>query len=81
MLRAKLYELEQIRATSGIMTDRKSMVGTGDRSEKIRTYNFADDRITDHRYGVKVHNIEDVLNGDFDKIIDKIKKSQEGEKK
>lgn len=81
MLRAKLYELEQIRATSGVMADRKSMVGTGDRSEKIRTYNFPDDRITDHRFGIKVHNIEDVLNGDFDKIVSKIQKSQEGEKK
>ncbi len=76
LLRAKLWEIEQQRATSGVATDRKAMVGTGDRSEKIRTYNFPDDRITDHRFGVKVHNIEDVLNGDFDKILDKINKSK-----
>ncbi|MDO8602008.1 MAG: PCRF domain-containing protein [bacterium] len=81
MLRAKLFELERIRSTSGIMSDRKTMVGTGDRSEKIRTYNFADDRITDHRFGVKVHNIEDVLNGDFDKILSKIQKAQQEEDK
>ncbi len=74
MLRAKLWQLEQERVVGNVSETRRAMVGTGDRSEKIRTYNFPDDRITDHRFGVKVHNIEEVLNGDFDKLLKKIQK-------
>lgn len=81
LLRAKLWQIEQERAVGNVTETRRAMVGTGDRSEKIRTYNFPDDRITDHRFGVKVHNIEEVLNGEFEKIISKIRKSQEAEKK
>jgi peptide chain release factor 1 len=69
VLRAKLYE-EQIRKEAARLgADRKSQVGTGDRSEKIRTYNFPDDRITDHRIGKKWHNIEKILDGNFDPIV------------
>jgi peptide chain release factor 1 len=81
LLRAKLYDLEQQRTQGQFAADRRELVGTADRSEKIRTYNFADDRLTDHRFGVKVHDIESILNGDLDKLLNKIKKSQEGEKK
>ena len=77
VLRAKLYELEQTKKFGDITSVRREQVGTADRSEKIRTYNFPDDRITDHRFGVKVHNIEEVLNGNFDAILKKIRKSQE----
>ncbi len=69
VLRAKLYELEQIRAVGNIAQDRRDQIGSADRSEKIRTYNFPDDRITDHRIGKKWHNIEKILEGEFDPII------------
>jgi peptide chain release factor 1 len=69
VLRAKLYELEQIRAAGNIAQDRRDQIGSADRSEKIRTYNFPDDRITDHRIGKKWHNIEKILEGEFDPIV------------
>jgi len=76
MLRAKLYEIEQTNRVGNISETRKEQVGTADRSEKIRTYNFPDDRITDHRFGVKVHNIENVMDGDLDILLKKIAKAQ-----
>jgi peptide chain release factor 1 len=69
VLRAKLYEIEQLRATGSVTDMRREQVGTADRSEKIRTYNFPDDRITDHRIGKKWHNIEKIMEGDFDPIV------------
>ena len=69
VLRAKLYELEQIRAVGNIAQDRRDQIGSADRSEKIRTYNFPDDRITDHRIGKKWHNIEKIMEGEFDPIV------------
>lgn len=76
MLRAQLYELEQARAVGDVDAQRRVMVGTGDRSEKIRTYNYPQDRITDHRFGAKIHDIEGVMNGNFDKILKGIRKAQ-----
>lgn len=75
VLRAKLYEIERTKASGSVTDLRREQIGSADRSEKIRTYNFPDDRITDHRFGVKVHNIEQVLEGDLDAILKKIKKS------
>lgn len=69
VLRAKLYEIEQLRATGSIGDIRRDQIGTADRSEKIRTYNFPDDRITDHRIGKKWHNIEKILEGEMDPIV------------
>jgi peptide chain release factor 1 len=69
VLRAKLYEIEQLKATGSVSDLRREQVGTADRSEKIRTYNFPDDRITDHRIGKKWHNIEKILEGDMDGIV------------
>jgi peptide chain release factor 1 len=69
VLRAKLYELEQIRAAGNIAQDRRDQIGSADRSEKIRTYNFPDDRITDHRIGKKWHNIEKILEGEMEPIV------------
>ncbi|MBI4993708.1 PCRF domain-containing protein [Candidatus Wolfebacteria bacterium] len=74
ILRAKLFEIQREKEASSLGANRKEQVGTADRSEKIRTYNFPDDRITDHRFNVKVHNIEKVLDGNLDMILDKINK-------
>jgi peptide chain release factor 1 len=76
MLRAKVFEEQQAKETQELGADRKEQVGTADRSEKIRTYNFPNDRITDHRYGVKIHNIEKVLEGNLDVILKKIRQKQ-----
>jgi peptide chain release factor 1 len=70
ILRARLYEAEQQKQESEITEARRSQVGSGDRSEKIRTYNVPQDRITDHRIGVTFHNLHRVLDGDIDPIID-----------
>ena len=75
ILRAKLFEMQQQKEAQAIGSNRKELVGTADRSEKIRTYNFPDDRITDHRYNVKVHNIKKVLEGDLDMLLKKIHKT------
>jgi peptide chain release factor 1 len=70
VLRARLLEMEQRKAHDAEAAQRRSMVGSGERSEKIRTYNFPQDRVTDHRVGVDLHNLPAVLDGDLDKVID-----------
>lgn len=69
LLRSKLWELEQKRSTGNIEEQRSAMVGSGERSEKIRTYNFPQNRVTDHRIGKSWHNLEKILEGDLDDII------------
>ena len=69
MLRSILYDEAQKQSVGSISELRNNQIGSGDRSEKIRTYNFPDDRITDHRIGKKWHNIEKILEGDFDPIV------------
>ena len=69
MLRAKLWEMEQQKAIGSISDNRAAQVGTGDRSEKIRTYNFPQNRVTDHRIGKSWHNLEKILEGDLGDII------------
>jgi len=75
ILRAKLYEMEQNKSTGSVGDLRREQIGSADRSEKIRTYNFPDDRITDHRIGKKFHNIEKILDGELEPIIKAFKKS------
>jgi len=70
ILRARLYEAEQERLQKENAADRKSQIGSGDRSEKIRTYNFPQSRVTDHRIGLTLHRLDSVLNGDLDEILD-----------
>jgi peptide chain release factor 1 len=72
VLRSKLYELEMEKAQSAEAEARKSQVGTGDRSEKIRTYNFPQGRVTDHRIKLTIYQIEEVMNGDLEEIIDSL---------
>lgn len=69
VLRARLFDFKKSEQDSKIARSRKAQVGSGDRSEKIRTYNFPDRRITDHRIGLTVHNLEGVLEGDLDEIV------------
>ncbi len=77
MLRARIYEEKQRKEQEKIGALRKDQIGTADRSEKIRTYNFPDDRITDHRIGKKWHNIEKILDGDLDKIVEAFKQNKQ----
>ena len=71
-LKSRLFDLEQQKQQAAQSQDRRAQVGTGDRSEKIRTYNFPQDRITDHRIGLTVHNIPDRLDGNLDDMIDAV---------
>ena len=70
VLRARLLEIEQRRQDEAITQQRRSQVGTGDRAEKIRTYNFPQDRVSDHRIGLTLRNLSQILEGDLDKLID-----------
>ena len=72
MLRTKLYEIEKEKQDSEISNARKSQVGSGDRSEKIRTYNYPQGRITDHRIGMSIYQMENFLNGDIDEMVDNL---------
>lgn len=70
VLRAKLYDAERQRAADERAADRKSQVGSGDRSERIRTYNFPQGRMTDHRIGLTLYRLTEIVNGDLDEVID-----------
>ncbi len=70
ILRAKLYELALREQNEKIQKERRSQVGTGERCEKIRTYNFPQNRVTDHRIGLTLYNLEEILDGDLDEFID-----------
>ncbi|RCX14335.1 peptide chain release factor 1 (bRF-1) [Anaerobacterium chartisolvens] len=72
ILRSKLYDIAQMQQHSEVAQARKSQVGTGDRSERIRTYNYPQGRVTDHRIGLTLYKLEEVLNGDFDEIFDSL---------
>ena len=70
ILRARLFDEEQRKHDEAIASDRKSQVGTGDRSERIRTYNYPQGRVTDHRIGLTLYKLEQILNGDMDEVVD-----------
>jgi len=70
VLRSRLYEMEMRRQQEAIAKDRRTQVGTGDRSEKIRTYNFKENRITDHRFGYSMYQLTNALDGDIGELID-----------
>ncbi len=80
VLRSRLLERKQQEQQSAIAEDRRSQVGTGDRSERIRTYNFPQGRVTDHRIGLTLYKIDAVLNGDLDEIIDSLITADRAEK-
>ena len=80
MLRTKLYKIEKEKQDNEISSARKSQVGSGDRSEKIRTYNYPQGRITDHRIGMSIYQMENFLNGDLDEMIDNLIAADRAEK-
>ena len=80
MLRSRLYDMMEQERNASIAADRKSQVGTGDRSERIRTYNFPQGRMTDHRIGLTLYRLEQIMNGDIDEIIDALITTDQSEK-
>ena len=80
MLKTKLYDIEKQKQDSAVANARKSQVGSGDRSEKIRTYNYPQGRITDHRIGLSIYQMEDFLNGNIDEMIDNLIAADRAEK-
>ena len=80
LLRSRIYEVEKQKQENEIANERKSQVGSGDRSEKIRTYNYPQGRITDHRIGLSIYQMEDFLNGNLDEMIDSLIAADRAEK-
>ena len=80
VLRARLFELAEAERAAGIAEDRKSQVGTGDRSERIRTYNYPQGRVTDHRIGLTLYKLESFLDGDIDEVINALITADQAEK-
>jgi peptide chain release factor 1 len=80
VLRARLYDMEQQKQISERTESRRSQVGTGDRSEKIRTYNFPQNRVTDHRVDISIHDVPGVLQGDLDRFIDAVATADQAER-
>ena len=80
ILRARLYEMEEEKRRSEIEADRRSQVGTGERSEKIRTYNYPQNRVTDHRINVSIYNLPSVMEGNIDGFIEELSQRDESER-
>jgi peptide chain release factor 1 len=80
MLRSKIYDIELEKHNSAISSRRKTLVSTGDRSAKIRTYNYPQGRVTDHRVGLTVYNLPEVMNGDIQKFIEELQLAENAEK-
>ncbi len=80
VLRARLLEMEQTRLAEERGDQRRSQVGSGERAEKIRTYNFPDDRVTDHRIGLTVHNLPGLLDGELDRVIEPLAEADQAER-
>jgi len=80
VLRARLYEMEQAKQQAAIGAERRGQIGTGDRSEKIRTYNFPQNRVTDHRIGLTLHQLTDVVEGKLGPLVDALVSHYEAER-
>ena len=80
MLASKLYEIEQTRINDAVTSERRSQVGTGMRNERIRTYNFPQGRVTDHRIGLTLYKIDAIMDGDLDEVIDALVTADQAEK-
>lgn len=79
VLKSRLLKMEQDKQNEAIASDRRSQVGSGDRSEKIRTYNYPQSRVTDHRIGLTLYKLDEIMNGDLDEIIDALVTAQRAE--
>ena len=79
VLRSRVLEMEQEKQRAATAQDRKSQVGTGDRSERIRTYNYPQGRVTDHRIGLTLHRLDAILNGDLDEVLDALITARQSE--
>ena len=80
VLRSRLYQMEMEKQMAALGAERKGMIGTGDRSEKIRTYNFPQNRVTDHRIGLTLHQLNFVMEGKLDEIFDALTAHYQTEK-
>ena len=80
ILRSRLYERMLEEQNAKIASERKLQVGTGDRSERIRTYNYPQGRLTDHRIGLTLYRLEAILNGDLDEVVDALRAYDQAEK-
>ena len=80
VLRSRLYDAEKAKHDAEIAGERKAQVGTGDRSERIRTYNYPQGRVSDHRIGLTLYKLEQFLNGDMDEMIDALITADTAEK-
>ncbi|HEV7486047.1 MAG TPA: peptide chain release factor 1 [Thermoanaerobaculia bacterium] len=80
VLKARLYDIERQKREDELSATRKGLIGNGDRSEKIRTYNFPQDRVTDHRIGLTVHNLPDIMNGNLDVLLEPLSGHFQAEK-
>ena len=80
MLRAKLYEVKEREQTASVAAQRKSMIKSGDRSDKIRTYNFPQNRVTDHRIGLTLYNLSQIIDGSLDELIERLRVADRAEK-
>jgi peptide chain release factor 1 len=80
MLRAKLFEMKMQEQTAAVTATRRSMIKSGDRSDKIRTYNFPQNRVTDHRIGLTLYNLSAILDGELDELIEQLRIADRTEK-
>ncbi len=80
VLRARLYEIEEERRRAERGEERRLQVGTAERSEKIRTYNYPQNRVTDHRIGLSIYRLESIMNGDIDEFIDELATTDQAER-
>jgi peptide chain release factor 1 len=80
MLRAKLYEIRQNEQSASMAAQRKSMIRSGDRSDKIRTYNFPQNRVTDHRIGLTLYNLSEIIDGKIDELVEQLRLADRAEK-